>query len=60
MNVTFTNAGRKMQGGFASTEYAIIAGATMLALFAAPNLPSALVDAIKAFYKALTFYISLP
>lgn len=41
-------------------EYCVVCALVMLVLFANPNTPALLVDAFKAFYRALTFHISLP
>lgn len=47
-------------GGFAMAEYCIVCALVALVLFASPNTPQMLVDAFKAFYRALTFHVSLP
>jgi hypothetical protein len=46
--------------GFATIEYCIVCALVVMVLFASPGTPAMLVDAFKAFYRALTFYISLP
>ncbi|WP_156920049.1 hypothetical protein [Comamonas composti] len=46
--------------GFAMVEYCVVCALVVLVLFSSPNTPQMLVDAFKAFYRALTFYISLP
>jgi hypothetical protein len=46
--------------GFATMEYCIVCASVALALFANPNIVQALVEAVKAFYRMLTFFISLP
>lgn len=46
--------------GFATIEYCVLCGLVAIVLFANPNSAIELVEAIKAFYRTLTFYISLP
>lgn len=46
--------------GFATVEYCIVCALVVMVLFAAPNTPQMLVDAVKAFYRTLTFFVSLP
>jgi Flp pilus assembly pilin Flp len=46
--------------GFATIEYCVLCGLVAIVLFANPNSAIELVEAIKAFYRALTFFISLP
>ncbi|WP_234640208.1 hypothetical protein [Delftia tsuruhatensis] len=46
--------------GFAMVEYCVVCVLVVLVLFSSPNTPQMLVEAFKAFYRALTFYISLP
>lgn len=50
----------RRQSGFATMEYCIVCALVVMVLFANPNLPQLLVDAVKAFYRSLTFFISLP
>jgi hypothetical protein len=50
-----------VQRGFATTEYCVVCGLVMMGLFAGnPSLAAQLVNAVKNFYRALTFFISLP
>lgn len=55
---------RSLQKGQAMIEYAIVAGALAAALFVADfngrTGAQFLADAIKAFYRNLTYFISLP
>lgn len=46
--------------GFATIEYCVLCGLVAIVLFANPNSAIELVEAIKAFYRSLTFFISLP
>lgn len=46
--------------GFATIEYCVVCGLVAIVLFANPNSAIELVEAIKAFYRTLTFFISLP
>ena len=48
------------QRGFAMMEYCIVCALVVMVLFVNPNTPQLLVDAVKAFYRSLTFFISLP
>lgn len=48
------------QRGFAMMEYCIVCALVAMVLFARPNTPQLLVDAAKAFYRSLTFFLSLP
>lgn len=48
------------QRGFAMMEYCIVCALVVMVLFVSPNTPQLLVDAVKAFYHSLTFFISLP
>jgi Flp pilus assembly pilin Flp len=51
----------KLQSGFAMIEYVIVSGAIVIALFqGTPSVAVQLVEAVKSFYRALTFFISLP
>jgi hypothetical protein len=51
---------RARMQGFATMEYCIICALVVLVVFAAPNSPQLLSDAVRAFYRSLTFFISLP
>ena len=51
---------RIRERGFAMMEYCIVCSLLVMVLFANPNTPQQLVDAVKAFYRSLTFFISLP
>lgn len=46
--------------GFASLEYCIVCALVVLVLFSNPGTPQMLSQAFQSFYRALTFYISLP
>lgn len=59
-NSSYMSSRRSLCNGFATMEYCIICGLLAMVLFANPNSAIELVDAIKAFYRTLTFYISLP
>ncbi len=59
-NSSYLSSRRSLSNGFATMEYCIICGLLAMVLFANPNSAIELVDAIKAFYRTLTFYISLP
>lgn len=48
------------QRGFAMMEYCILCALVVMVLFVNPNTPQLLVDAVKSFYRSLTFFISLP
>ncbi len=51
----------KVQKGFALMEYTIVSAAIVIALFqGTPSVAVQLVNAVKGFYRALTFTISLP
>jgi hypothetical protein len=41
-------------------EYCIVCVLVAMVLFTNPNIAQRLVEAVKAFYRALTFFISLP
>jgi Flp pilus assembly pilin Flp len=51
---------RFRQRGFAMMEYCIVCGLVVMVLFANPNTPEQMVGAVRAFYRSLTFFISLP
>jgi Flp pilus assembly pilin Flp len=51
---------RTLTSGFATMEYCIVCVLVAMVLFANPNIAQKLVEAVKAFYRALTFFISLP
>ncbi|MDR2851844.1 MAG: hypothetical protein LBV61_02105 [Burkholderiaceae bacterium] len=46
--------------GFATIEYCVVCALVVMVLFANPNSPKLLADAVKAFYRSLTYFISLP
>ena len=48
------------QAGFAMMEYCIVCALVVIVLFSSSNTPQQLVEAVKAFYRSLTFFISLP
>lgn len=51
----------RRQRGQSMTEYAVVCVAVMAGLFAGnPSVAQQLAAAVKAFYRALSFYISLP
>jgi len=56
----FSAPRRRRARGFAAMEYCIVCALVVMVLFVAPNSPQKLVDAVKAYYRTLTFFISLP
>ncbi len=46
--------------GLAMMEYCLICALVALVLFSNPNTPKLLADAVRAFYRSFTFFISLP
>lgn len=52
--------GHRRFRGFATLEYCLVCLLVVMVLFVSPATPEALVDAFKAFFRSLTFYISLP
>ena len=55
-----SHGSRIRQAGFAMMEYCIVCALVVIVLFASPNTPQQLVEAVKAFYRSLTFFVSLP
>lgn len=51
---------RALAQGFAMMEYCIVCALLVMVLFYNPNTPQMLVNAVKSFYRSLTFFISLP
>lgn len=52
---------KKIQTGFATIEYLVISTLLMMVLFLGPeSLAMKVVDALKKYYSALTYIISLP
>lgn len=51
----------RRQRGQSMAEYAIVCAAVMVGLFAGnPSVAQQLAAAVKSFYRALSFFISLP
>jgi Flp pilus assembly pilin Flp len=52
---------KKLMSGFTTVEYTLICTMVFLGFFTGnPSIAQRLANALKSFYRALTFFISLP